>query len=112
MVCAPVCGYVLLSAKYVRVGNSKGVEHKAHLTYTGRAAFDFTAVTSDLLKCQLEKDHNPCFKMFLYAPLSKKLGGLCENKLLLLICQVGNLSELWLRADPNKMFLTAMTVLH
>lgn len=88
------------------------MEYKAHLTYTGRAAFDFAAVISDLLKCQLEKDHNPCFKIFVYAPLSKKLGGLCENKLLLLICQVGNLSELWLRADPNKMFLTAMTVLH
>lgn len=108
----PVCEHILLSAKYVRVGSSKGVEHKAHLTYTGRAAFGSTAVTSDLLKCQLEKDHSPCFKMFLYAPLSKKLGGLYENKLLLLICQVGNLSELWFRADPNKMFLTAMTALH
>lgn len=84
--------------------NGKGVEHKAHLIYTGRAAFDFVVVASDLLKCQLEKDHNPCFKMFLYAPLSTKLGKLCENKLLLLVCQVGNLSELWLRAGPNKCF--------
>lgn len=104
--------YVPLSTKYLRVENSKGLEHKAHLVYTRRSAFDFVVVTSDLLKCQLEKDHNPCFKMFLYAPLSTKLGELCENKLLLLVCQVGNLSELWLRAGPNKMFLTAMTALH
>lgn len=92
--------------------NSKGVEHKAHLICTGRTAFDFVVVTSDLLKCQLEKDHNPCFKMFLYAPLSTKFGKVCENKLLLLVCQVGILSELWLRAGPNKMFLTAMIALH
>lgn len=107
-----VCEYVPLSVKYVRVENSKAVEYKAHLIYTRRAAFDFAVVTSDLLKCQLEKDHSPCFEMFLYAPLSTKLGELCENKLLLLVCQVGNLSELWWRTGPNKMFLTVMTALH
>lgn len=43
--------------------NNQVVEHKAHLMYTRRAAFDFF-VASDVLKCQLEKNIAHALKCF------------------------------------------------